>query len=98
MFIVCNDGRTAINSNMIERVFVRQDRHGSYCVCLTTNGMMDNEFVVVSRGYTSEEEATKVLHKTVATVADILFINQSTNKDEFIFNPIMKQIENFFNS
>lgn len=97
MFIICNEGRTAVNSNMIECIFVRQDRHGSYCVCLTTNGMRDNEFVVVSRRYTSEEEATKVLHKTVATVGDILVITQSVDKDEFIFNPTMKQIEDFFN-
>lgn len=98
MFIVCNDGRTAVNSNMIECMFVRQDRHGSYCVCLTTNGMRDNEFFVVSRRYINEEEATKALHKTVATVGDILVITQRVDKDEFIFNPTMKQIEDFFNS
>ena len=101
MFIICNEGRTAINSKAIDCVFVRY-YYGRYCVCVTTCGSAEGDYFTISKPYDNEDEATRALHKTLEIIGEnSILINHDVDVDvdgdEFIFNPTMKQIENFFN-
>ena len=98
MFIICNEGRTAINSKTIDCVFVRY-YYERYCVCATVSGSAEEEYFTISKPYDDEDEAIRALHKTLEIIGEnSILINQDVEEDEFIFNPTMKQIENFFNS
>lgn len=98
MFIICNEGRTAINSKTIDCMFVRY-YYGRYCVCATVSGSAEEDYFTISKPYDNEHEAIRALHKTLEIIGEnSILINQDVEKDEFIFNPSMKQIEDFFNS
>lgn len=96
MFIICNEGRTAINSKTIDCVFVRC-YYGRYYVCATVGGSAEGDCITISKPYEKEDEAIGVLYRILEIVEeDAVVINEDVDKDEFIFNPTMKQIEDFF--
>ena len=100
MFIICSEGRTTINSKTIGCMFVRY-YCGSYCVCATVIGSAGEDYFTISKPYDNENEAIRALHKTLEIIGEnSILINHDVDVDgdEFIFNPTMKQIENFFNS
>lgn len=98
MFIICNEGRTAINSKAIDCVFVRY-YYGRYYVCVAVVPSAEEDYFTISKPYEKEDEAIRALHKTLEIIGEnSILINQDVEEDGFIFNPTMKQIENFFNS
>lgn len=69
MFIICNEGKTAINSKTIDCVFVRYYL-GSFWICATTLGIKDEGYYTLSSAYETEDEAVRALHKTLEVIGE----------------------------